>query len=140
MENLRNTTPGFGFAAGLPPTLGVAALTSLQLMAQAPERVQQLQRNGKTFVQALTERDINVGPARGESPVVPVITGNSLHAMHLAARLLEDGINARPSVYPAVADDAARLRFFLCNLHTPEELVHTAERVAHHLQQIRSEI
>ncbi|MFN3198350.1 MAG: aminotransferase class I/II-fold pyridoxal phosphate-dependent enzyme [Bradymonadia bacterium] len=140
VEYLRYTTPGFVFAAGLPPTLGVAALTSLQLMAQEPERVQQLQRNGKTFVQALTERGIDVGPARGESPVVPVITGNSLHAMHLAARLLEDGINARPIVYPAVADDAARLRFFLCNLHTPEELVHTAERVAHHLQQIRSEI
>ena len=140
VEYLRYTSPGFVFAAGLPPTLGVAALTSLQLMAQEPERVRALQRNSKTFVEALIAQGMDVGPAKGESPVVPVITGNSLHAMHLSARLLDDGINARPIVYPAVADDAARLRFFLCTLHTEAELVHTAARVAHHLNAIRSEL
>ena len=139
VEYLKYTTPGFVFAAGMAPTLAQAALSSLQLMEQEPWRVQQLQHNSGFFYRALQERGINTGVAKGLSPVVPAITGDSMHALLLSQALLEDGVNAKPIIFPAVADDAARLRFFLSALHTEEELTLTADLIAKHLAAIRRE-
>jgi 7-keto-8-aminopelargonate synthetase-like enzyme len=153
MTYLRYTTPGFVFAAGIPPALGQAALSSLRYMLKEPERVARLQANSKRFWELLTERGIDTGPARGDSPVIPVITGDSMWALKLSERLLDlgvsassieagergPGINAKPIIFPAVANDAARLRFFMTSLHTEEQLVHTADAIKRTLDQIRAE-
>jgi 7-keto-8-aminopelargonate synthetase-like enzyme len=62
-----------------------------------------------------------------------------MHALILSQRLKEQGINVQPIVYPAVADDASRLRFFLSSTHTIENLRQTAEAVANTLAGIREE-
>lgn len=135
--HLRYSTPGFVFAAGIPPALGVAALASLRLMIQEPERVEKLQSNSRFFYKELRARGLDTGPSVGESPVIPVVTGDSMIALQLSQRLLDDGINAKPIIFPAVANDAARLRFFLSSTHTEEELSHTAARIAELLEEIR---
>jgi 7-keto-8-aminopelargonate synthetase-like enzyme len=135
---LRYTTPGFVFAAGIPPTLGQAALSSLNLMLEEPERVEKLQSNSDFFFQELKKRGLNTGPAAGESPVIPVITGDSMQALQLSEILLEKGVNAKPIIYPAVPDDAARLRFFLSSTHSEEQLRRTAELVEETLNNIRN--
>jgi 8-amino-7-oxononanoate synthase len=137
---LRYTAPGFVYSAGLTAANGVAALASLRKMLAEPWRVLQLQSNAKFFHDRLKERDIDTGPARGGSGVVPVITGNSLHALVLSDRLQQQGINVQPIVYPAVADDAARLRFFLSSTHSEAQLAETATRVADTLAAIREEM
>ncbi|MCB9506694.1 MAG: aminotransferase class I/II-fold pyridoxal phosphate-dependent enzyme [Myxococcales bacterium] len=136
---LRYTAPGFVFAAGITPALGQAALSSLRLMLVEPERVAKLQSNARFFANALTSRGLDVGVARGESPVVPVVTGDSMQALYLSAALLEKGINAKPIIYPAVANDAARLRFFLSSLHSEDQLEHTAETIRVELAKIRAQ-
>jgi 8-amino-7-oxononanoate synthase len=45
----------------------------------------------------------------------------------------------QPIVYPAVADDSARLRFFLSSTHTDEQLLTTAEAVADILTEVQAE-
>lgn len=136
---LRYTTPGFVFAAGIPPTLGVAALKSLQLWTEETWRVRDLQANCKLFYDLCQERGLDTGPAKGDSPVIPVITGDSMHALKLSQRLLDDhGVNAKPIIFPAVANDAARLRFFLTSLHTEEQLTYTADKIAESLTAIRA--
>ena len=57
----------------------------------------------------------------------------------LSQRLTEQGINVQPIVYPAVADDAARLRFFLSSTHTEEQLLWTARLTAETLSSIQEE-
>jgi len=150
---LRYTTPGFVFAAGIPPALGQAALSSLRYMLAEPERVARLQANSKRFWQLLRERDIDTERAVGDSPVIPVITGDSMWALKLSERLLDlgaseqsialgekgPGINAKPIIFPAVANDAARLRFFMTSLHTEEQLVYTADAIKRTLDRIRAE-
>lgn len=150
---LRYTTPGFVFAAGIPPALGQAALSSLRYMLAEPERVAQLQANSKRFWQLLKERGIDTERAVGDSPVIPVITGDSMWALKLSERLLDlgaseqsialgekgPGINAKPIIFPAVANDAARLRFFMTSLHTEEQLVYTADAIKRTLDRIREE-
>lgn len=136
---LRYTAPGFVYSAGITPANGMAALRSLQLMVEEPERVEKLQHNAQFFHDELVARGIDTGPAKGGSAVIPAVTGNSLHALLLSQRLVEQGVNVQPIVYPAVADDAARLRFFLSSTHSEEELRHAAERVAETLAQVREE-
>jgi 8-amino-7-oxononanoate synthase len=138
IDYLRYTAPGFVYSAGLTPANGVAALASLKKMFREPERVLQLQDNAAFFHARLTEQQLNTGPARGGSGVVPVITGNSLHAMLLSAGLREAGVNVQPIVYPAVSEDAARLRFFLSSTHTREQLAKTALLVGETLRAIRA--
>ena len=138
IEYLRYTTPGFVFAAGQTPTLGQAALSSLRLMNEEPWRVERLQHNSRFFCDALKQRGIDTGDALGASPVVPVITRDSAVALILSERLLEQGINAKPIIFPAVAEDAARLRFFLTSLHTEKQLTYTADCIAATLAQARA--
>ncbi|TVQ93842.1 MAG: aminotransferase class I/II-fold pyridoxal phosphate-dependent enzyme [Deltaproteobacteria bacterium] len=136
---LRYTAPGFVYSAGLTAANGVAALESLKLMLEEPWRVTQLQNNARFFQRALVDRGIDTGPAHGESGVVPAITGNSMWALQLAQRLNEAGINVQPIVYPAVPDDAARLRYFLSSTHSEDQLLHTAELTAQILNQVKAE-
>jgi 8-amino-7-oxononanoate synthase len=138
IQLLRYTAPGFVYSAGLTAANGVAALASLKKMLAEPWRVRRLQDNASLFQAACAERGLDTGPARGGTGVVPVITGNSVHAMLLSASLREQGINVQPIVYPAVPDDAARLRFFLSSTHTDAELLETAMRVAETLSAIRA--
>ncbi len=140
IEYIRYTTPGFIFAAGLAPALGAAALKSIQLWSTTDTwRVTKLQENCAFFYDELIKHELNTGPARGKSPVIPVVTGDSMQALQLSDRLLKEGINAKPIIFPAVADDEARLRFFVNSTHTKEQLQRTAERVAILLASIRLE-
>ncbi|MFT6158701.1 MAG: 8-amino-7-oxononanoate synthase [Myxococcota bacterium] len=139
IDYLKYTGPGFVFSAGLTAANGIAALSSLRLMHQEPWRPRKLQANAKLFHTALEKRGMDTGPANGESGVIPVITGNSMHALVLSQRLQDQGINVQPIVYPAVADDSARLRFFLSSTHTDEQLLTTAEAVADILTEVQAE-
>jgi len=136
---LRYTAPGFVFSAGITPANGQAALTSLDLMLEEPWRVTKLQDNARCFHDELTKHNLDTGPAKGASGVVPVVTGNSMHALMLSQRLLDEGVNVQPIVYPAVADDAARLRFFLSSSHSHHQLQNTAQLIADVLAGVRSD-
>ncbi|MFK7930914.1 MAG: aminotransferase class I/II-fold pyridoxal phosphate-dependent enzyme, partial [Myxococcota bacterium] len=136
---LKYTAPGFVYSAGLTAANGVAAVKSLELMFEEPWRVKKLQDNAKFFHDKLVERGIDTGPAHGESGVIPAITGNSMWALQLSQRLNKAGVNVQPIVYPAVPDDAARLRYFLSSTHTEEQLAKTATLTADLLEQIRKD-
>jgi 7-keto-8-aminopelargonate synthetase-like enzyme len=140
IEYLRYTTPGFVFAAGMAPTLGQSALSALEIIGTETWRVTRLQHNSRFFYQALQERGVDTGDAKGESPVIPVITGSSAVALVLSERLLAAGVNAKPIIFPAVADDSARLRFFLTTLHTEEQLTFTADQIALQLELSRKQL
>ena len=44
------------------------------------------------------------------------------HALRLSHQLKLRGINVQPIMYPAVEERAARLRFFITSMHTPEQI------------------
>ena len=81
---------------------------------------------------------LDTGPS-ADSPVVPVIVANSMHCLKLADRLFKAGINVQPMLYPAVSEEASRLRFFLTALHTPDQITYTVARTAALLREVRSE-
>ena len=62
--------------------------------------------------------------------MIPVILGSSQRALAVSQQLLELGINARPILYPAVRESAARVRFFVTSEHSEEQIVAAVEAVA----------
>lgn len=136
---LKYTAPGFVYSAGLTPANTAAAIAALELMEREPQHVAKLQANCKLFYELCQAEGLDTGPAAGESAVVPVVVGNSFHAMLLSDALMNRGINVQPILYPAVADNASRLRFFLSNLHTDEQLRFTTKTVREELERIRKE-
>ena len=72
---------------------------------------------------------MNTGSSAG-TPIIPVITGDSVNAVRLSQQLLQHGINVHPMVPPAVSESGARLRFFVSSEHTEEQIRHAVASVA----------
>ena len=139
VQLLKYTAPGFVYSAGLSPANTMAAIAALELMEREPEHVSQVQANSRRFYELCKAEGLDTGPAAGESAVIPVVVGNSFHALLLSDALFNRGINVQPILYPAVADNASRLRFFLSALHTEHDLVYTTATVREELARIRAE-
>ncbi len=135
---LKYTTPGFLYSVGISPANAAAALMAAKLIKSEPERTQRLKENAKYFLEQANEAGLNTGKSM-DTAVIPIIVGNSNHALLLAHRLFENKINVQPILYPAVPDNESRLRFFITCDHTQEEIQFTVDMTAKLLTQIQEE-
>jgi 8-amino-7-oxononanoate synthase len=137
VEYLRYTAPGFVFAAGMNPPTAAAALAALRMLEKQPERVERLRENSALFLRLCKERGMNTGMSK-DTAVIPIILGNSMHALMLSQAMLTRGVHAMPILHPAVEESAARLRFFITALHTPEEIRSTVDALAEELAKLKA--
>jgi 8-amino-7-oxononanoate synthase/acyl carrier protein len=135
IELLRYTAPGFVFSVGMPPAQVAAALAAIRTLEAEPDRVERLRQRSRLFLSLCQEAELDTGDSGG-TPVIPIITGNSMVALRLSNRLKSDGINVQPILYPAVDESAARLRFFVTSEHSEEQIRFTVERTAYHLKEL----
>lgn len=129
VHHLRISAPGFLYSVGMSPPLAAASAASLKVMLAEPERVQQLQANGRLFLDLCKKHRIDTGYSAGLA-VVPAILGSSARAGLVANRMFDRGINVQPIFYPAVEEGMARLRFFISTSHTVEQIQYTVETLA----------
>lgn len=129
---LRYNSPGFIFSVGMTPANAAAALASLTLCEMEDELFQKLTDNHTYFLEGLKKLGVNTGESY-DTPVIPLIIGNSEKALEFSEVLFRNGINAMPIVYPAVKETEARLRFFISAAHTKEELQLTLETIKENL-------
>lgn len=137
VEYLRYTAPGFVYSVGMPPANAAAALASIQKMLSDPSRVARCQRRAALFLKICRQLGLETGTSN-ETPIVPVIVGNSRNALALSKRLLDRGINVQPIMYPAVEESAARLRFFITSEHTEAQIERAVRATFEELLAIRS--
>lgn len=137
IELLRYTSPGFVFSVGLSPPVAAAATAAVDVMMREPERAAALRRNGRSLLAKARSRGLDTGLSIGAS-VVPVIVGNSGQTIMLSEQLLKRGFNVVPAVFPGVAENQARLRFFVTSEHTPVQIDSVIDAVAEELPSIRS--
>jgi len=117
IDNLKFFSPGFLYSVGLPPPNAAASLTALEIMLEEPERVTKLQAISQYFLDRSNDANMDTGSAMGYG-IIPAIVGDPIRAVLIAQDLEAQGIHAKPIIYPAVGDQAARLRFFMCSDHT----------------------
>lgn len=129
IDYLKYTTPGFVYSAGITPANAAAALASLELLNHSNQRVLRLQNNADDFRQLALDRKLNIGPSV-DTPIVPVILGDSEKAIRVADRLFHASINVHPMFYPSVPQGEARLRFFISSEHAREDMVYTLDTLA----------
>ncbi|MCA9232711.1 MAG: aminotransferase class I/II-fold pyridoxal phosphate-dependent enzyme, partial [Planctomycetales bacterium] len=134
-EYLKYTAPGFVYSVGLSPPNTAAALASINLLHEEPERVAKLAENSRLFLQLAKRAQLDTGLSNN-TPVVPIITGNSEVALRLSHALFERGINVQPILYPAVEESAARLRFFITCCHSEEQIRMAVAATAEELERI----
>jgi 7-keto-8-aminopelargonate synthetase-like enzyme len=132
---LKYTAPGFVFATGISPANTAAALASLRLLKSDPSCVARCQDRAKLFLSLAKARGLNTGRS-GATPVVPIITGNSMHALLLSVKMIARGVNVQPILHPAVEETAARLRFFISSLHTDAQIRTAVETLAEEVAQL----
>ena len=123
------TTPAFVFSTACSPPNAAAALEGLRVIQREPWRVTRLRERSELFLKLAADCDLDTGES-SDTPVIPVIVGSSSRAILVSQRLLERGINARPILYPAVRETAARVRFFITSEHSEEQIVQAVEAVA----------
>ncbi len=133
---LRHTAPGFVYSVGLSPPLAAAAECALALLHAEPWRVERLQANTAHFRAALKAAGFDTGLSTGGS-IVPVILGDSLRTVRVAAQLALLGVNAQPIAFPAVPEGQARIRFFLSCAHDRAMLDATVEALGRAARAVR---
>jgi len=138
IENLKFNASAFMFSVGMSPPVAAAARAALQTMLEQPERVRELQQNGKVFLEAARAAGLDTGSCEGHAIGVIVI-GDSLRTAALANRLFQRGINTMPVTYPAVPMRGARLRFFLTSVHRAEQIRESVAAVAEELEAMNRE-
>jgi len=129
VDILKHAAPGFLYSVGMSPPVAAASLEALHRLAAEPARVLALQERGRQFLEAARSAGIDTGTSRGMA-VVPAVTGSSIRAARLAEAMFERGVNVQPIIYPAIPENAARLRFFLSAMHTPEQVGFAVDALA----------
>ncbi|MEM8829772.1 MAG: aminotransferase class I/II-fold pyridoxal phosphate-dependent enzyme [Cyanobacteria bacterium P01_G01_bin.19] len=135
IEYLKYTAPGFVFSVGMSPANTAAAIASIQVLEENPERAATLQARAKLFLDLAKEKGLNTGMSK-DSPVIPIIVGESLKSIQLSQNLFKRGINVPFMIYPSVPQNGARLRFFITCNHTVEQIHLTINALSEELSRL----
>ena len=110
----------FLFSTSHPPAVAAACLAALDVLLEEPEIMERLWDNTRFFKEGLSRLGFDTGIS--ESPITPVIAGDSANANTLSDRLFDQGVFAQAIGYPTVARDKARVRTIVTATHTREDL------------------
>lgn len=108
------------FSNALPPTVAASALAAVQLVEAQPERVQRLRENTGYFREQIIEAGFK--PIPGETPIVPIIVGETAAAIQMSDALLDEGVFVTGFGYPVVPKGQARVRCQISAAHTRDDL------------------
>jgi glycine C-acetyltransferase len=108
------------FSNALPPTVAASALASIEFLEAHPERVTRLRDNATYFRQRLIE--LGFKPLPGETPIIPVILGETSAAIQMSDLLLAQGVFVTGFGFPVVPQGQARVRCQISAAHTREDL------------------
>jgi glycine C-acetyltransferase len=108
------------FSNALPPTVAASALASVQFIEKHPERVEQLRENTAYFRGQILEAGFK--PLPGDTPIVPIIVGETAAAIQMSDMLLDEGVFVTGFGFPVVPKGQARVRCQISATHTKADL------------------
>jgi glycine C-acetyltransferase len=124
----------FLFSTSHPPAVAAACLEAIRVFQEEPELLERLWANTRRFKAELTRLGFDTGGS--ETPITPVILGESATAIRFSERLFDLGVYGTSVVFPTVALDRARIRTIVTAAHTDEHLdraLAAFDRVGHEL-------
>jgi len=108
------------FSNALPPTVAASALAAVEFIEANPDRVTKLRENTRYFRERIVEAGFK--PLPGETPIVPIIVGETASAIQMSDMLLAEGVFVTGFGYPVVPQGQARVRCQLSASHSTADL------------------
>jgi glycine C-acetyltransferase len=125
------------FSNALPPTVAASALASIEFLEAHPDRVTTLRENARYFRDQLL--GLGFKPLPGETPIIPVILGETAAAIRMSDLLLKEGVFVTGFGYPVVPQGQARVRCQISAAHSRDDLdqaLRAFKKVGHQLELI----
>jgi glycine C-acetyltransferase len=113
------------FTNAIPPHSACGALAAIDYLEAHPERVQKLRDNTGYFRRKLI--GLGFDPIEGDTPIVPVVIGETAAAMELSRELLDEGVFVIGFGFPVVPKGEARIR---CQVSAAHEIEHLDRAIA----------
>ncbi|MFH1306059.1 MAG: glycine C-acetyltransferase [Candidatus Micrarchaeota archaeon] len=107
-EYLHNKARTYLLSGSAPPATVAACTAAMELLDEDDTLVKKLWENTKYFKEKLSKMGLDTG--NSQTPIVPIMTGESSKAKELSKGLFEEGVFALPIVFPMVAQGKARVR------------------------------
>jgi glycine C-acetyltransferase len=108
------------FSNALPTTVAASAMQAVRYLVAHPERVQKLRDNTTYFREQITEAGFK--PIPGETPIVPIIVGETAAAIQMSNMLLDEGVFVTGFGFPVVPQGTARVRCQISAGHSRDDL------------------
>ena len=108
------------FSNALPPTVAASALCAIEHLEAHPDLVAKLRENTRYFREAISEAGFK--PLPGETPIVPIIVGETATAIQMSDMLLGEGVFVTGFGFPVVPQGQARVRCQLSAAHSRDDL------------------
>jgi 8-amino-7-oxononanoate synthase len=108
------------FSASPPPASVAAVSAAVDIIEAEPERIGRLWDNTRKMLNGFRGLGFHVGPS--ETPIIPIMVGDSETAFRMAMMLQDEGIFTNVAVSPAVPDGKALIRTSYMATHTEEQL------------------
>ncbi|MDZ4797201.1 MAG: glycine C-acetyltransferase [Bryobacteraceae bacterium] len=118
----------FLFSTSHPPAVPASCLAAFDILENEPDRVERLWSNTRRFQSGLRASGLSTGDT--ETPITPVMVGDTAAAFEYSRRLFEAGVYATGIGYPTVPQGKARVRAIVTSEHTPQQLDRAAELMA----------
>ncbi len=108
------------FSNALPPTVTASSLAAVEFTEAHPELVTRLHDNAAYFRAAI--QDAGFHPLPGETPIIPIIVGETALAIKVSEMLLDRGVFVTGFGFPVVPQGQARVRCQVSAAHSRDDL------------------
>jgi len=122
IEYIRNRARSWLLSTGPPVPVIAANIKAIEIVMspEGKERIRKLHDNANYFKKELQSMGFNTG--RSQTPIIPVIIGDTKKTRELVKALFEEGIFVVPIVYPMVPRGTERIRNQVNAAHTKDDL------------------
>lgn len=118
---LRHNVRPFIFSGAPTPPMVAAAMAGFEILLSQPERVRKLHDNIRYFRDGL--RRINLTPPDTGTAIIPLMCRDEASTFTFAKRCLADGLYVTPIVFPAVPQNAPRIRTSITAALSEEDIM-----------------
>ncbi len=117
---LRHNSRSYIFSASLTPAATAAALESLHIMQEEPERIEHLWDVTRYALSGFRALGFEIGAT--ETPIIPLYVRDMEKTFLVTRMLFDEGIFVNPVVPPACAPNDTLIRFSLMATHTKRQV------------------
>ena len=125
---LRHNSRSYIFSASLTPAATAAALESLHIMQEEPERIEHLWDVTRYALSGFRALGFEIGAT--ETPIIPLYVRDMEKTFLVTRMLFDEGIFVNPVVPPACAPNDTLIRFSLMATHTREQVEFALDKMS----------